>query len=201
MHSGQHAAKTTAHFTFSYTVDTGPPRGDIMTNLASVSSSATPCSPDATCEITPADNSSSAFSTVPTDPGSPTCTLDCPDDITVTANTTQGGQPGTFVSYPAAQPQGSCGAVSNNPGSGSFFTVGTHIVTSTSESNDSCTFTVTVVDTAPPTISCPPDQTATAPSGSSEANVDPGTPTTNPSSGVTVVGIRSDDRFVLRIPI
>lgn len=186
-------ASATAHLTLSYTVNGGTSAGAIISNTASISSSATPCSPDATCEIQPNDNSSTATATVPNDVGSPNCTLDCPDNITVAANTTQGGDPGAFVTYPAAQPFGSCGAVANTPGSGSFFTVGTHIVTSNADSGDSCTFTVTVTDTntPPPTISCPPDKSATD-DGSGSATVDPGTPTTTPATGVTVTGVRSD---------
>lgn len=185
-------AGSTASFTFGYTVDDGTAAGTIITNNASVSSDATPCSPDDTCELRPDDNSATATASVPADPGSPSCTLACPADISVAANTTQGGEPGAFVTYPAAQPIGSCGAVSNSPASGSFFTVGTHQVTSTSTSGNTCTFNVTVVDTPPPTIACPADKTATAPVNSNEATVDPGTPTTNPSSGVTVNGARSD---------
>ncbi len=185
-------AGTTKLLTLSYTVNSGTPTGDAITNDVNVTSTGpAPCD-DGSCELQPVDNSSSATAVVPPETGSPSCTLNCPDPITVTANTTQAGQPGAFVNYPAAQPVGSCGAVSNAPASGSFFGLGTHIITSSSESGDSCTFTVTVVDTAPPSITCPADKTVSAPSGSSEATVNPGTPTTNPSTGVTVTGSRSD---------
>ena len=186
---------TIARISFNYSVNAGTPAGTVLTNAVSVSSDAAPCSPEATCELTPDDNSSTGIVTVPTVTGSETCTLDCPNNITVTANTSQGGNAGAFVNYPAAQPIGSCGAVSNSPASGSFLPVGSNTVTSTSESGNTCTFQVTVLppNTAPPTITCPSDKVVAAPSGSSEATVSVGTPTTNPSSGVTVTAVRSDE--------
>ena len=188
-------ADSTAHISFNYSVDSGTTAGTVLANVASISSSATPCSPDSTCEIVPDDNSSTGTDIVPAEVGSPTCTLDCPNNITVTANTSENDVAGAFVTYSAAQPTGSCGAVSNSPASGSFFPVGNNTVTSTSDTSDTCTFVVTVLppDTAPPTISCPGDKTVAAPSGSSEATVNPGTPTTNPSTGVTVTAVRSDE--------
>jgi hypothetical protein len=120
-----------------------------------------------------------------------TCTLTCPANVVATANTTVGGQPGAFVNYGAASVEGECGVITNSPTSGSFFTVGTHTVTS-SATGDSCTFTVKVLDTPAPTISCPADKFATAPTGSDEATVAVGTPTFTASGGGSVVGVRSD---------
>ncbi|HLL73708.1 MAG TPA: PxKF domain-containing protein [Pyrinomonadaceae bacterium] len=128
----------------------------------------------------------------------PSCTLACPADIVTTANTTENGQPGAFVKYSAASGSGDCGAVSSNPAldeltGTKFFPVGTHTVTSTSETGGgSCSFAVKVLDTPAPTISCPADQFATTPAGSDEANVAVGTPTFTASGGGTVVGERSD---------
>ncbi|HEY0431028.1 MAG TPA: HYR domain-containing protein, partial [Pyrinomonadaceae bacterium] len=187
-------ADGTAHISFNYSVDSGTAAGTVLENVAAITSSATPCSPDATCELVADDNTSTGTAVVPAETGSPTCTLDCPNNITVIANTSENSIAGAFVTFAAAQPQGSCGAVSNSPASGSFFPVGSNTITSTSDSGDTCTFVVTVLppDTAPPTISCPTDKTVSAPSGQSEATVSVGTPTTNPSTGVTVVGSRSD---------
>ena len=120
------------------------------------------------------------------------CTLTCPADVIATADTTQGTQFGAFVKFGAAGVTGDCGAVSNSPSSGSFFAVGTHTVTSSAEGGGSCTFTVKVLGTPAPTISCPTNKTATAPEGTDEATVVVGTPTFTASGGGTVVGVRSD---------
>jgi uncharacterized repeat protein (TIGR01451 family) len=172
-----------AVFVAAYDVLTGLSPGTVISNTASVSSS--------TADPNVANNSSTANQLV-SGAAAETCTLDCPDNVVVTADTTSGGQPGAFVSFAAASVTGNCGAVTNTPASGSFFTVGTHSITSTSElGGASCAFTVTVLDTAPPTITCPPDITVTAAAGETEATVSVGNPTT--SGDGTVTGVRSDD--------
>jgi len=198
------AAGTKVHFTLSYSVNAETPAGATISNNASVSSSATPCPGEASCEVLSDDNSSIATAEVPPDAGSPSCTLTCPLNMTVVANTTVSGEPGAYVNYAAAAGGGSCGAITNDPASshegaggeilpGRFLSVGTHLITSSSESGDSCTFTITVTESTPPTITCPPNKTVSAASGETTATVDPGTPTTNPSTGVTVTFVRSDD--------
>jgi uncharacterized repeat protein (TIGR01451 family) len=172
-----------AVFVAAYDVITGLSAGTVISNTASVSS--------ATADPSLANNSSTANQLV-SGATAETCTLDCPADVVVTADTTSGGQPGAFVSFGAASVDGNCGAVTNTPASGSFFTVGTHSITSTSElGGASCAFTVTVLDTAAPTITCPPDITVTAAAGETEATVSVGSPTT--SGDGTVTGVRSDD--------
>ena len=180
----------TAFFVAAYDVITGVSSGTVISNTASVSSIADPATPDPNT-----DNNSSRAEVVVQGVTTETCTLDCPSNVVVTANTTSGGQPGAFVSFGAASVSGNCGAVSNNPPSGSFFAVGTHSIISTSEAGPSCSFTVTVLDTTPPTISCPPNITATAPTGATDYTLPsgPGTPTINASGGGTVTGVRSDD--------
>jgi uncharacterized repeat protein (TIGR01451 family) len=178
-------SRSKVKFTFTYHVDAGAQPKTIIANTATISS-------DTTERVT-ADNSSTAIAIVTAGAGAgDDCTLTCPANVVVTANTTQGGQPGAFVKYSAAGVNGNCGAVTNNPGSGSFFTAGTHTVTSTSSTGATCTFTVTVLSTSAPTISCPTDKVATAPVGSDEATVNVGTPTFTASGGGTVVGVRSD---------
>jgi hypothetical protein len=84
------------------------------------------------------------------------CTLTCP------ANITQPNDPnqcGAVVSFTA--PSGdACGTVTCSPDSGSVFPVGMTTVTCTSATGPNCTFTVTVQDTQPPTITCPANITA-----------------------------------------
>ena len=176
--------------------------GNVISNTASVASIGVPSIEDPPTPAIPPTpdpdmgNNSSTAEVVVTGTTSETCTLDCPANVVVTANTTQGGQPGAVVTYAAAAVDGNCGAVTNNPASGSFFTVGTHSVVSTSElGSASCTFTVTVLDSNPPTISCPPSITATAPVGATDYTLPtgPGTPTINASGGGTVSGVRSDN--------
>ena len=179
----------TASFLAAYDVQTGVASGTVISNSATVESMVD--------DPVDGNNSSTGLVRV-VGVTAETCTLDCPANVVVTTNTTSGGQPGAFVTYAAASVDGSCGAVTNNPASGSFFTVGTHSVVSTSElGGASCTFSVTVLDTAAPTIMCPANITATAPSGATEHTlpVPPGTgtPVINASGGGIVTAVRSDD--------
>ena len=182
----------TATFLATYDVPAGTAANTLILNTGTVASVAGtgPAVPDPNSD----NNSSTATATV-SGSASETCTLDCPANVTVTADTTEGGQFGARVTYGAASGTGNCGAVSNSPASGSFFAVGTYSVVSTSElGGASCSFTVTVLDTAAPTISCPADKVVTAASGADSAIVNPGTPTINASGGGTVTGVRSDDK-------
>jgi hypothetical protein len=80
------------------------------------------------------------------------CVLTCPADV-VQAN--DAGQCGAIVNFNVGV-DGSCGVVTSSPPSGSFFPVGTTMVTVTATKQDSttttCTFNVTVNDTEAPTI-------------------------------------------------
>ena len=90
-----------------------------------------------------------------------TCTITCP------ANITQSNDPnqcGAVVNYPAPTTGGGgCGTVTCTPASGSFFPKGTTTVTCTTTAGPSCSFTVTVNDTQPPSITCPMNVTAVTP--------------------------------------
>src|SRR4029079_13944808 len=67
---------------------------------------------------------------------------------------------------------GTCGTITSNPTSGSFFPIGTTTVVNTSSTGcGGCSFTVTVVDTAAPTITCPSNISVTANAGDSQAFV------------------------------
>ncbi|MDM5317031.1 HYR domain-containing protein [Fictibacillus sp. b24] len=89
-------------------------------------------------------------------------TIICPADFTV-PNTI--GECGAIVNYPDPTVSDNCPGVTSSciPVSGSFFPVGTTPVTCTatdaSGNKATCTFTVTVNDTEPPTINCPADFT------------------------------------------
>jgi len=121
-----------------------------------------------------------------------TCSLNCPQNMTVTANTTQSGQSGAIVTFSNAEASGDCGTTIASPASGTFFPVGTTQVSVTSsQGGGGCSFTVTVIDTTPPTISCPANLGVTAPDGDCDATVNTGTPTAT-GNGVTVSGVRSD---------
>jgi uncharacterized repeat protein (TIGR01451 family) len=191
----------TAVFTATYDVAAGTLPGTLIANTASVSNTGIPAvemppTPAVPPIPDPRDANDAATATaVVTAAAAEACLLDCPANVVVTANTTQGGNPGAFVTFWAASVEGDCGAVTNSPASGSFFTVGTHSIISSSAAGPSCTFTVTVLDTAPPTITCPANLIYTAPSGATDFILPSGTgtPTINASGGGTVVGLRSDD--------
>jgi uncharacterized repeat protein (TIGR01451 family) len=153
----------------------------------------------ATDDPRPGSNADSLTLDVGTVNPNTVCTLTCPADIVATANTTVGGELGAVVKYGAASVSGDCGAVSNNPSPDpttgtKFFPVGTHTVTSTSETGGgSCTFSVKVLDTPAPTISCPADKFAAAASGADSASVNVGTPNYTANGGGTLSFARSDD--------
>jgi uncharacterized repeat protein (TIGR01451 family) len=211
-------AGATAEFEFAYAVNSAVPDGTLITNNASVASSDTPCNPPSSaftpCEIRPDDNSSSYSAKVRLSAGSETCTLICHANLSAIANTTQGSTRGAFVTFGAASPFGNCGAIdatfdgipmtdpptdppSHVPASGAFYPLGTTLINVTSATGGgSCSFTITVVEGTPPTITCPPDKTVTASSpGGTHSFMDGevGTPTTNPSTGVIVTFERSDN--------
>ena len=86
------------------------------------------------------------------------CTLTCPNNISVG---TSPGVCGAAVGYEPGSPSGQCGAIVCAPPPGSLFPVGTTTVLCTEDGTiQICSFTVTVTDTTPPAITCPPNQIA-----------------------------------------
>lgn len=178
-----------ATFTINYAVDAGAPNTIVSSEVDITSTTTDP---------RPASNSSTVKVEIRTAGTAPaTCSLDCPPNITATADTTQNGVLGAVVNFAGnIDASGDCGTVTTSPASGSFFPVGTTIVSvSSSNGGGSCSFAVTVLDTAPPTITCPVNIGVTAPEGSCDATVDVGTPATT-GSGVTVTSTRSDGEAI-----
>jgi hypothetical protein len=121
--------------------------------------STTPC--QVTVTITAACGSSSNSATV--------TVRDCtPPTITCPSNITSGSDPGhcskSNVTF-AATASDNCPGVTTNcsPASGSTFNVGTNLVTCTAvdagNNTNTCSFTVTISDTEPPTVTCPTNLT------------------------------------------
>ncbi len=182
-----------ASYTINYLVSGGAPNG-VISSVADISSDIS--------DPRPGNNSAEGQVEIRTAGAPPaTCSLSCPPDVIATANTTNGNnESGAYVTYAGeVEVSGDCGAVSFTPASGTFFTVGSHAVSVLSATGGgSCSFTVSVLASAAPTISCPADKTEQAAAGQTEASVDPGTPTTTPTPGpgITVSGIRNDNRDV-----
>lgn len=172
--------------TIHYNVSGGAPNG-VISSVADISSD--------TNDPRLASNSSSAQVEVRAAGGqAATCALGCPANLTVTANATQGSESGAFVNLNGeVEVSGDCGSISFMPASGTFFSVGTHGVTvSSSTGNGSCSFTVTVIDTPAPTITCAADQTAQATGSQTEVPVVVNEPT-HTGTGVSVSGQRNDN--------
>ncbi len=184
---GSLASGSSAVFTFIYQLNTGVPTGTLITNTATIAST--------TSELFAPDNTSVAEATTAAGAAAESCTLDCPNDITTASNATQGGVAGAFVTFEGAEGFGTCGTISSSHASGSFFPEGsTTVLVTSSEGGGGCSFTVNVIAEGAPSITCPADMVVTAPANSSEATVDPGTPTTNPTTGVSVSGVRNDSQ-------
>jgi len=112
------------------------------------------------------------------------CTLTCPANITASNDPNQCG---AVVAYPAPTTLGQCGTVTCSPASGSFFPKGTTTETCTASAGPSCTFTITVNDTQPPTIVCPANITTTNDQGKNGAVVNFSATASDNCPGVTTL--------------
>src|SRR6267143_277637 len=185
--AGNLPSGATSAFTINYDVSAGAPTA-ILTSEIDIGS--TTFDPHPTSNV----STSKVEIRAPGDTA-PTCALACPLNLTVGANTNQGGEDGAVVNF-GADSSGDCGTVTATPASGSFFSVSgsPHTVTvSSSTGGGSCSFTITVTNTPATTITCAADQTATTSGSSNEASV-----TVNPPSAtgqnVQVTGVRNDSR-------
>lgn len=127
-----------AIFLATYEVAGGTPIGTEISNTANLAS--------ATSDSNDENNSSTGMATVAATP----CTLTCPSNITVPADS---GQAGAVVTYSTPGSTGNCGQITSNPASGSFFPVGTTTVISVGDTGDACSFQVTVENPGGLTIS------------------------------------------------
>jgi hypothetical protein len=120
------------------------------------------------------------------------CTIQCQANIT---KDTDPNQCQAVVNYATPTTTGNCGTVTCTPPSGSPFQKGVTTVNCTTQSGPSCSFTVTVSDAQPPTITCPANKTQNNDSNQCGAAVTyanatatdncsgVGTPTCSPASG------------------
>jgi uncharacterized repeat protein (TIGR01451 family) len=165
------AKDAAANFEFVYQVASA---ADSVSNTATVSS--TTADPDND------DNAADAGVTLPGGTPPSNCSVSCPTDIT---QDSAPNQLGAVVTY--TEPTGSdssCGAVSCDHPSGSFFPIGQTTVTCEAETGDSCTFKVTINDTRPIVITL----NGADPFGVEchTSFVDPGVTATSPDPNATV---------------
>jgi hypothetical protein len=185
--AGNLPSGATSAFTLNYDVSAGAPTA-ILTTEIDIDSTTTDPHPTSNTSTSKVEIRAAG------DTGS-TCALACPLNLTVAANTTQGGQDGAIVNFAGdIESTGDCGTVTSSPASGSFFALGTTTVNvSSATGGGTCSFTITVTQTAAPTITCAADQTATTSGNSNEASVTINTPSAT-GNNVQVTGVRNDNR-------
>src|SRR5689334_22654737 len=85
------------------------------------------------------------------------CSITTPTNITKANDPNQAG---AVTNYPAPTTTGTCNTITCSPASGSFFPLGTTMVTcsATTTPVTKASFLVTVNDTQPPTVTVPADQ-------------------------------------------
>jgi endonuclease/exonuclease/phosphatase family metal-dependent hydrolase len=144
-----------------------------------------------TCSVSDASSNSASCSFTVTVNDTQPPSITCPANI-VTGNTT--GQCSAVVSFPAPVVSDNCSGVGTptcSPSSGSTFPKGTTTVTCSvadaSGNASNCSFTVTVNDTQPPSISCPANITVPCALGQCSALATFSVTATDNCPGVTVV--------------
>jgi uncharacterized repeat protein (TIGR01451 family) len=180
---------TTAQFELTVQVDTGAPTNSVITNTATVSSGTADANSDN-------DSSSASVTVSGGGGGGEECTVACPDDIQTPANTTDGGgNPGAIVHFSPPSGNEECGTITVDHCNDCFFPQGDTVVTATSSTGETCSFTVTVTAAgSSPTISCPGNKTGNA-DATCSATFNLGTATAS-GTNVTVVAFRSDGKPV-----
>lgn len=164
-----------AVFTATYKLNTGVSNGATLEDTIEVESS--------TFDSHESSNSSTVDSSA-SNPTPPPCTLACPANISVGNDA---GQSGAVVSFGTPTPTGTCGSFTSTPASGSFFQIGSSVVTFAESGGQSCSFAVTVTDEEDPAISCPPNMTVDEkPAGSGSANVNFNVTATDNGGAATV---------------
>jgi len=178
-------AGSTAIFTFSYQLDSGLSTNTLISNTVTLASD--------TDELHAQDNSWTDSHLTTGNVVTGECQLACPEDLTVTADTTQGSESGAVVHFTTPNSTDACGTVSLDHCNDCFFPEGTTVVTASS-GDESCSFRVIVGPPNPgaPTISCPANVTTNADSNC-EASVSVGSPTVT-GNNVTFSGVRSDGK-------
>lgn len=140
-----------AEFTAIY--DTGSSAPGTVITSATANSSTTPDSDNS-------NNTSTAQFEITTGAGGSQCSLTCPTPITVSNDPGTGGHIIHSADFPSPVTTGTCGTVSTTASPDPqthdyFFPIGTSVITASTESGETCTFTVTVNDNENPAISCP----------------------------------------------
>lgn len=134
------AVGSVAVFTAVYKVSVGIGNGAGLTDTVGIDSD--------TADPHESSNSSTVEATA-TNSNPPACTITCPANVTVDSTP---GQAGAVVNYDEPATSGSCGAVTSDHPSGSFFPIGSTVVTTSVSGGGSCSFTVTVLDKRAVTI-------------------------------------------------
>ena len=140
--------------TFTHALLPGSAAIDAVTDCTDLSATPTPVTTDQRGFTRPQDGDGNG--SVLCDAGAfelQPCVITCPANITQANDT---GRCGAVVNYGDV----GCGTVTCSPTSGSSFPVGTTTVTCSEPGGATCSFTVTVNDTQPPTITCPANVTA-----------------------------------------